>query len=151
MQTIMKKTLHVVKLSDNAIIPTKQTAMSAGYDLYSAYDYIIPAQGKNVIKTDLQICVPYGTYGRIAPRSSLAWHNYIHVGAGVIDYDYRGNVFVVLFNHSDKEFIVKAGERIAQLICEKIVYPNIQEVTSLNITERNQKGFGNLDTNLCIF
>jgi len=55
----------------------------------SAYKYIIPAHGKELVKTDLQIEVPFGTYGRIAPRSGLAWKNHIDVGAGVIDADYR--------------------------------------------------------------
>lgn len=55
----------------------------------SAYKYIIPARGKELVKTDLQIEVPFGTYGRVAPRSGLAWKNHIDVGAGVIDADYR--------------------------------------------------------------
>lgn len=62
--------------------------------------------------------------------------------AGVIDEDYRGNVGVVLFNHSDKEFAVKKGDRIAQLICEKIFYPDIVEVTNLSETKRADGGFG---------
>jgi len=147
MQTLVRKNLQIVKLSNNAYLPTKETPMSAGYDLYSAYDYIIPANGKNIIKTDLQICVPFGTYGRIAPCSSLAWFNHIDVGAGVIDFDYCGNVFVVLFNHSNTDFTIKAGNKIAQLICEKIVNPNLEEITipTLSNTERNKKGFGFID------
>jgi dUTP pyrophosphatase len=58
---------------------------------------------------------PAGTYGRIAPRSGLAWKNSIDVGAGVIDEDYRGNVGVILFNHGDKDFDIKAGDRVAQV------------------------------------
>lgn len=56
---------------------------------FSAYDYVIPARGKELVKTDLQVKVPEGTYGRVAPRSGLAWKNAIDVGAGVIDADYR--------------------------------------------------------------
>ena len=63
--------------------------LAAGYDLRSAYDYEIPAHGKLIVKTDLQICVPDGTYGRIAPRSGLAAKNFIDIGAGVVDQDYR--------------------------------------------------------------
>lgn len=62
--------------------------------------------------------------------------------AGVIDEDYRGNVGVVLFNHSDEDFIVKKGDRIAQLICEKIFYPELVEATSLTDTKRADGGFG---------
>lgn len=64
------------------------------------------------------------------------------VTAGVIDEDYRGNVGVVMFNHSDKDFEVKKGDRIAQLICEKIFYPVLKEVASLSETNRGEGGFG---------
>lgn len=103
---------------------------------------MIPARGKFVVKTDIQVQLPEGCYGRVAPRSGLAVKNFIDVGAGVIDEDYRGNVGVVLFNHSDLEFAIAKGDRIAQLICEKIYYPCIEEVTSLTETERGAAGFG---------
>ena len=70
----------------------------------SAYDCMIPARGKGVAKTDLQIAIPSGTYARVAPRSGLAVKHFIDTGAGVVDEDYRGNVGVVLFNHSDTDF-----------------------------------------------
>lgn len=108
----------------------------------SAYDAVVPARGKALVKTDIQIDVPFGTYGRIAPRSGLAWKNSIDVGAGVIDQDYRGNVGVILFNHSDTDFDIKKGDRIAQLICERIVYPNLVHVDSLTETARGEGGLG---------
>ncbi|XP_043288799.1 protein N-terminal glutamine amidohydrolase-like [Venturia canescens] len=80
--------LRFTKLTDKALSPSKGSAKAAGYDLRSAYDYVIPAHGKEIVKTDLQIAVPEGTYGRVAPRSGLAWKNFIDVGAGVIDADY---------------------------------------------------------------
>jgi dUTP pyrophosphatase len=91
----------------------------------------------------------------IAPRSSLAWKNHIDVGAGVIDADYRGTVGVVLFNHSDKDFqskttlshsysqpLVKQGDRVAQLVLEKIATPEVVEVDNIEDTERGVGGFG---------
>jgi dUTP pyrophosphatase len=86
--------LKVKKLSDLAIIPTRGSPGAAGYDLSSAYEGVVPARGKALLKTDLAIAVPPGTYGRVAPRSGLAWKNSIDTGAGVIDEDYRGNVGV---------------------------------------------------------
>lgn len=71
------------------------------------------------------------------PLLSLTMFCHINVGAGVIDYDYRGNVFVVLFNHGDKDFVVQAGDRIAQLICEKIVNPRIEEVILIHEKSNN--------------
>lgn len=114
---------------------------------YSAYDYTIPAHGKQVAMTDIQIELPKGCYGRVAPRSGLAAKNFIDVGAGVIDEDYRGNVGVVLFNHADVTFEVKKGDRIAQLICEQIFYPQIVEMQELCETSRGAGGFGSTGTN----
>lgn len=70
----------------------------------SSSDIIIPAKGRAVVPTDIQIALPPGTYGRVAPRSGLAVKHFLDVGAGVIDEDYRGNVGVVLFNFSDADF-----------------------------------------------
>lgn len=109
---------------------------------FSAYDAIVPARGKALIQTDIQIEVPNGTYGRVAPRSGLTWKNSLDVGGGVIDQDYRGNLGVILFNHSDDDFEVKKGDRIAQLICERIVYPNVVQVEKLTDTIRGSNGLG---------
>lgn len=99
-----EEVLRFVKLSENAYAPTKATPDAAGFDLYSAYDYEVPAHGKVLAKTDIQIAVPSTCYGRVAPRSGLAHKNFIDVGAGVIDRDYRGNVGVILFNFGNETF-----------------------------------------------
>ncbi|GFY57760.1 deoxyuridine 5'-triphosphate nucleotidohydrolase, partial [Trichonephila inaurata madagascariensis] len=121
--------------------------LAAGYDLYSAYDYVVPAQGKVLAMTDIQVQVPPGHYGRVAPRSGLAVKNFIDVGAGVVDEDYRGNLGVVLFNFGSEPFKVMKGDRIAQFICEKISYPELEEVENLDDTERGKGGFGSTGTN----
>lgn len=113
----------------------------------SAYDCVVPARGKAVVKTDIQIELPEGHYGRVAPRSGLAAKNFIDIGAGVIDEDYRGNVGVVMFNHADTDFEVKKGDRIAQLICERISYPTLEECKSLSDTTRGSGGFGSTGNN----
>ena len=134
---------------------------------HSAYEYIIPAHGKECVKTDLSIAIPSGTYGRVAPRSGLAAKHFIDTGAGVIDEDYRGNVMVLLFNHSSVDFkgrlpgefmrlereypplnlqnvchAVNKGDRIAQLVLEKIATPEVVEVEDLDATDRGNGGFG---------
>lgn len=134
--------LIIKKLSEFATVPTKGSKLAAGYDLHAAYDHVIKAHGKEMVKTDLQIALPSGCYGRVAPRSGLAWKHFIDVGAGVIDEDYRGPVNVILFNFGDQDFQVKRGDRIAQLICEKIQHTEIEEVTDLESTERGANGFG---------
>jgi dUTP pyrophosphatase len=134
--------LLIKKLSENATTPTRGSAFAAGYDLYAASATIIPARGKALVSTDLSIATPEGTYGRIAPRSGLAAKHFIDTGAGVIDADYRGEVKVLLFNHSDKDFEVAKGDRVAQLVLERIYTPEIVEVKNLEESVRGEGGFG---------
>ncbi|KZO89773.1 dUTP pyrophosphatase [Calocera viscosa TUFC12733] len=134
--------LLIKKHSEKARLPTRGSPLAAGYDLYSAEKKTIPARGKALIDTQISIAVPVGTYGRVAPRSGLASKFMIDTGAGVIDADYRGIVFVLLFNLSDKDFEVQEGDRIAQLIIEKIETPAVMEVADLEETLRGAGGFG---------
>ncbi|XP_052147666.1 deoxyuridine 5'-triphosphate nucleotidohydrolase [Oryza glaberrima] len=134
--------LKVKKLSENAVLPSRGSALAAGYDLSSAAEVVVPARGKAMVPTDLSIAIPEGTYARVAPRSGLALKHSIDVGAGVIDADYRGPVGVILFNHSDTDFAVKPGDRIAQMIIEVIVTPEVAEVEDLDATVRGEGGFG---------
>jgi dUTP pyrophosphatase len=138
----MVEVLQVKKLSEYATIPKRASQYAAGFDLSSACDVDVPPRGKALVKTDISIAIPENTYARIAPRSGLAVKNFIDVGAGVVDYDYRGNVGVVLFNHSDCVFSVKRGDRIAQLILERISMADIVEVCELSETTRGEGGFG---------
>ncbi|XP_054626444.1 deoxyuridine 5'-triphosphate nucleotidohydrolase, mitochondrial isoform X1 [Dunckerocampus dactyliophorus] len=139
--------LRFAKLTEHATTPTRGSAKAAGYDLYSAYDYSIGPMDKAIVKTDIQIAVPHGCYGRVAPRSGLAAKHFIDVGAGVVDEDYRGNVGVVLFNFGKETFEVKKGDRVAQLVCEKICYPDLVEQKTLDDTERGAGGFGSTGCN----
>lgn len=103
---------------------------------------MVPARGKALINLQISISVPAGTYGRIAPRSGLASKHSIDTGAGVIDADYRGVVHVLLFNLSETDFQIEEGDRVAQLILERIVTPAVMEVDSLEGTVRGSGGFG---------
>lgn len=134
--------LGFMRLTPNGFAPHRSSSMAAGFDLRSAYDYIVPKFNKQLIKTDISIKLPDQCYGRIAPRSGLALYNFISVGGGVIDKDYTGNVCVLLFNHSEHDYTVKKGDRIAQLICEVIAYPELCELTGVGTTERGAMGFG---------
>ncbi|KAL4884330.1 dUTPase-like protein [Aspergillus karnatakaensis] len=134
--------LLVKKLTDSARAPTRGSAFAAGYDLYSAKEIVIPAKGKALVDTGLAIAVPEGTYGRVAPRSGLASKHFIDTGAGVIDADYRGEVKVLLFNFSDVDFTIKEGDRVAQLVLERIYTPEVQVVEELEESVRGAGGFG---------
>jgi len=99
------------------------------------------------VQIGLAVAVPDGSYGRIAPRSGLATRG-ITVDAGVIDADYRGEVKVLLVNHGKLDYEVKIGERIAQLVVERIDNQHWIEVDGLDETERAGKGFGSTGTGL---
>ena len=139
-----KKTfLRFIRTTENAFQPSKTTQKAAGFDLHSAEDFIIPSKNKGLISTDLMIQLPKNTYGRIAPRSGLAWSKFIDIGGGVIDEDYTGIIKIIIYNHGDKEFKGCKGDRIAQLIVEKIQHPILQECfVKFEETERGEKGFG---------
>ena len=112
--------LQIKLLSTNAKAPTRSSAFAAGYDIYSSVAASVPAWGKALVDTDISMALPAGTYGRVAPRSGLASKYSIHTGAGVIDADYRGPLKVLLFNLSGTDFPVEAGDRIAQLVVERV-------------------------------
>jgi len=134
--------MQVKRLSETAILPIRASKGSVGYDLSAAQAMVIPAKGKGIVPTNLAISFPIGVYGRIAPRSGLAWKKHIDVGAGVIDQDYRGDVGVVLFNHGVEDLKIAQGDRVAQLILECYKVVDVEEVSQLDKTARGKGGFG---------
>lgn len=134
--------LRVKKLIPEAILPSRQSEEAAGYDLCAVGTLSIPPMGRQLISTGLAMTVPEGTYGQLAPRSGLAVKKGLHVGAGVIDRDYTGEVKVLLFNLSDSAVEINQHERVAQLILKKIETPIVQEVETLIDTSRGSGGFG---------
>lgn len=134
--------MRVKRLAPSATIPTRGSALAAGFDLYASRPASVPPRGKAMVDTDISIALPSGTYGRVAPRSGLAAKHSIHTGAGVIDADYRGPLKVILFNLGDEEFKVNEGDRIAQLILEEVRMAPALEVEDLDETVRGQGGFG---------
>jgi dUTP pyrophosphatase len=119
--------LLIQKLSPTAQIPTRATPGSVGYDLHATQGITIPPGERALVATGIAIKTPPGTYGHIAPRSSLAVKHSIDVAAGVVDPDYRGEVRVALVNQGQLPFTVKTGERIAQLLLERADVPPPQK------------------------
>lgn len=136
----------VKKLSDDAIIPTRGSSMSAGMDLYSVEELeILPGQ-HFIVSAGIAVSVPEGTYLRIAPRSGMAAKHGIDTLGGVVDADYRGEIKVILANFGMNPFKVNKGDRIAQAILEKVDYATVVEADTLDVTERNTDGFGSTGT-----
>ena len=135
--------MKVVRLSNSALLPTRGSSEAAGLDLYSTVSGTIAPLQRTLIPLDISIELPKDTFGHILPRSGLALKHGIHVGAGVIDSDYRGNVGVLLFNLSDKEFSFKKGDRVAQLVVKPYVSVEVEEIQSHDSdTSRGDSGFG---------
>ncbi len=134
----------------DAKMPRYGSESAAGMDIMSCEKVVIPANGRGLVSTGFSVSMPSEDadkyYFRIAPRSGLAVKNGLTTGAGVIDSDYRGVVKVLLFNHGDEDFVVNVGDRIAQMIMERICRPHFQEVSehpdAVAVTGRGAGGFG---------
>lgn len=127
----------------NAKVPTQAKKYDAGYDLYSIDTVNIDPGERKLINTGVVMAIPEGYYGRIAPRSGLAWKRGIDVLAGVIDASYRAPIGVLLLNTSKTDsFHVEQGDRIAQIIIEACHDVEFSVVEELNETDRGTGGFG---------
>jgi deoxyuridine 5'-triphosphate nucleotidohydrolase len=140
----MFKMFKFAKMYEGAIIPTKGSPGSAGFDLYAATNTVIESGKWGLVKTGIALQIPSDCYARVAPRSGLAFNKGLNVGAGVIDSDYRSEIGVILFNHSKNDFYVNQGDRIAQLIFEKIYIcaPEVVQYSELTSTQRDTGGYG---------
>lgn len=139
--------LLVKLLTERAKAPVRGSQLAAGYDLHSSEEITIKSGDRALVSTGMAIAVPEGTYGRVAPRSGLAVKYGIDCGAGVIDADYRGEVKVLLFNFSKEDYQIHSGDRIAQLVLERIVNPPVEVVADLEDTLRGVGGFGSTGKN----
>ena len=139
--------LLVKLLSMNAKLPTRGSKDAAGYDLYSCEPAIIPPQNRKLVNTGVSIAAPsIKLYPRITPRSGLAVKG-LDIGAGVVDSDYRGPIKVLPINNSDTPFQINTGDRMAQLILERIENSECILVEELPSTGRGSKGFGSTGIN----
>lgn len=155
-----KINIGIVKCKPNAIIPTQKHNGDAGWDLYSTERIVINPFGRALVPTGIKLSIPRGWYGRIAPRSGMAFNNGIDVMAGVIDHSYTGEVGVLLINlnmigevisgndaqsflfGSKNAYTINPGDKIAQIIFEKIAEPEFEILSELNATSRGAGGFG---------
>ena len=138
--------MKVIRLCENAVLPKRGSDGAAGYDLSSIESIILHPGTRKLISTGISVKLPSGVYGRVAPRSGLTVKHGIHVGAGVIDPDYTGEIKVALFNHGDTALNINIGDRIAQLILENFTISTVEEVFDIDKTSRGNNGFGSTGT-----
>ena len=134
--------LPFVKMSSNAVTPTRAREQSVGLDLYGPANYIIPPCSQLLIPTQIKLGIPLGHYGRLASKSGLAVLHHLHVGAGVIDPDYTGEIKVLLMNTAPHAHSIIRGDSIAQLILEKVSLPVLKMVKELPPTAIGAQGCG---------
>lgn len=134
--------LKVQKLDDMAIVPTKANRSDAGYDLYALDGAIVEKHCHKLIKTGIAMAIPEGYVGLIWPRSGMAYKHGIDVFAGVIDSSYRGDIGVILYNSQYNDYKLQKGDRIAQIVFQKVEDFDLQLVNNLDDTNRGSGGFG---------
>lgn len=134
--------IYIKKLREEATLPDYAHIGDAGFDLYSAEDVIVPTGKWKLVQTGLQIRFPRGTEGQIRTKSGVALKNGVFVlnSPATIDENYEGEIGIILMNLSDTDFVVKRGQKVAQMVINEVVYCDIRETQ--NIKPRGQRGNG---------
>ena len=139
-------TIRVKKLHPNAVLPTYGSAEAAGADLYACIDEAVTIAPGEVywVPTGIALEVPKGCAGLVYARSSMGAKRGLAPAnkVGVVDSDYRGEIKVVLLNHSNQPQILQPGERVAQFVITPVLTPAYEEVEELTDTTRGAGGFG---------
>lgn len=134
--------LLVQKLHPDAKVPTFAYETDAGMDLYTIEDVVLKAGARAQIKTGIALSIPEGYVGLVWDKSGLSLKNGITTLAGVVDSGYHGEILIVLHNTSTDDYSFSAGDKITQMLIQKIEHPIIVEVGSLQNSDRGAHGFG---------
>ena len=136
--------IRVRLLTPSARLPERRTPGASGFDLTASREATIPARGFAVVDTGIAIQMPPDCEAQVRPRSGLAARHGIGVlnSPGTIDPDYRGEIRIILFNLSDRDFRVNPGDRVAQLVFHRNLPVRLTTVAGLTDTERGAGGFG---------
>lgn len=143
---LKENTIKIKRLTDTAIIPTRATDGAAGYDLYVDTDtsIVISPHKTRMLQTNIAFEIPVGWFGAVFARSGLSTRHGIRPSTcvSVIDSDYRGSVGVPLHNDFDSAYMVRRGERVAQIVFLPAGQFDLVEVDDLTDTDRGNGGFG---------
>lgn len=129
-----------IQLDTGAQMPTRGHATDAGLDLYSMEDGYVYAGEHAIFNTGVHVEIPAGYVGLITSKSGLMAKGI--TSRGTIDSGYTGSIKAVLFNHGDKGYLVRKGDKITQLVLLPIITPELEVVEHLEETERANGGFG---------
>lgn len=134
--------LKVKKIDAGAKLPTRATMGDAGLDLYSVEEIAIQPGDRLVVKTGVAMEIPFGYAGLVWDKSGLAAKKGLKTMGGVIDAGYRGEIQVVLANLGNEPHTIAVGDKIAQLLIQKVDLPEVSEAAELSDSERGDGGFG---------
>ncbi len=134
--------LKIKKLHPEAKMPTYAHHNDAGMDLYAVEETIIPAQGRVLVPTGLAMAIPDGYVGLVWDKSGISYKAGLKVIGGVADAGYRGEIFVGIMNTTDEEYIFAKGDKVAQMLIQKVEQPTLLEVDELDETARGEGAFG---------
>ena len=138
--------LRILRLAgaEDLPLPAYETAGAAGMDLRSAIDAVIAPGQRLLVPTGIAIALPENFEAQVRPRSGLAVKHGMTVlnAPGTIDSDYRGEIKIPLINHGQEAFVIKRGDRIAQMVVAPVLQVKLVEVASLDETSRGSGGFG---------
>ncbi|HBI16621.1 MAG: Deoxyuridine 5'-triphosphate nucleotidohydrolase [Candidatus Moranbacteria bacterium GW2011_GWF2_34_56] len=134
--------IQIKKINPEAKIPIYAIKDDAGMELYSVEDLIVESGKILACGTGISVAIPTGYVGLIWDKSGVAFKGGIKTMGGVIDSSYRGEIKIILTNLSDKEYVINKGEKVAQMLIQKVEIPAIEEVQELDNTERGEGRFG---------
>ena len=140
--------LPVKRLDPSVELPAYARDGDAGLDLHAAHDATLQPGGRGLVGTGLAVAIPVGFAGLVLPRSGLALTQGVTVlnAPGLVDAGYRGELKVLLVNHGEKPVTLRRGERVAQLVIQRVERADLVQVNELPVSERGAEGFGSTGT-----
>ena len=140
------KSIQIKQLSESATLPTRAHTTDSGLDLYASEDTLVTYTHASVIPTGVAVNIPPGYEGQIRPRSGKSSKTNLRVILGTVDATYNGELGVIADTLNKSEYLVKKGEKIAQLVISPIVTPSLEIVDQFNTqSDRGSNGFGSTD------
>jgi len=134
--------VKVKKLKENAIVPSYAHEEDAAMDLFSCEDYVVPVGKRQLVSTGIAMELEKGYWSSIRGKSGLAYKKGICILGGVIEYTYRGEYGVIVLNTGDEDFVIKAGDKVAQVVVAPVATAEVEEVGELSETVRGEGNFG---------
>lgn len=136
--------IKVKKVHPDAILPDYAHFGDSGMDVFSVQEAVLKTRERALIKTGLKLEIPSGYEIQVRPKSGLALKDGITClnSPGTVDSNYRGELGIIMINHSSKPFKIEKGKKIAQLVLNKVEFVDIEEVDEINETSRGEGGFG---------